>query len=93
MIPSYCIGPRDLATTYDLMHDLADWISNRVQLTTNGPKVYIEAVEASRTTTGPSKKSSACSMPSPRNMPRKTVVRPARVSVDSRRMAKRPPPS
>jgi len=46
MILSYRIGPRDLATAYDLMHDLAERITNRVQLTTDGFKVYLEAVES-----------------------------------------------
>ncbi len=35
-----------MATAYDVMHDLADRLSNRVQLTTNGLKVYLEAVES-----------------------------------------------
>lgn len=46
MILSWRLGPRDLATAYDLMHDLAERITNRVQLTTDGLKVYMEAVES-----------------------------------------------
>lgn len=46
MILSWRVGPRDLATAYDLMHDLSERIVNRVQLTTDGFKVYMEAVES-----------------------------------------------
>jgi IS1 family transposase len=46
LILSWRVGPRDLGTAYDLMHDLADRLSNRVQLTTDGFKVYLEAVES-----------------------------------------------
>ena len=46
LIISYRVGPRNLATAYDLMHDLAERITNRVQLTTDGFKVYMEAVES-----------------------------------------------
>lgn len=46
LILSYRIGPRNLATAYDLMHDLAERITNRVQFTTDGFKVYLEAVES-----------------------------------------------
>lgn len=46
LVPSWRIGPRDLRTAYDFMDDLADRLSNRVQLTTDGLKVYLEAVES-----------------------------------------------
>jgi IS1 family transposase len=46
LILSWRIGPRDTATAYDLMHDLARRITNRIQLTTDGYKVYLEAVES-----------------------------------------------
>lgn len=46
MVLSWLVGPRDLATAYDLMHDLAGRISGRIQLTTDGFKVYVEAVES-----------------------------------------------
>lgn len=46
LVPSWRVGPRDLATAYDFMHDLADRLSRRVQLTTDGFKVYLEAVES-----------------------------------------------
>ena len=46
LVPSWRVGPRDLATAYDYMHDLAGRLKNRVQLTTDGFKVYLEAVES-----------------------------------------------
>jgi hypothetical protein len=46
LIPSWRVGTRDLGTAYDFMHDLADRLANRVQLTTDGHKVYLEAVES-----------------------------------------------
>jgi IS1 family transposase len=47
LVPSWRVGPRDLGTAYDFMHDLADRIStDRIQLTTDGFKVYLEAVES-----------------------------------------------
>jgi IS1 family transposase len=46
LVPSWRVGPRDLATAYDFLHDLADRLSHRVQLTTDGLKVYLEAVES-----------------------------------------------
>jgi IS1 family transposase len=45
LMVSWCVGPRDLATAYDFTHDLADRLRNRVQLTTDGFRVYLEAVE------------------------------------------------
>jgi IS1 family transposase len=46
LILSFRLGDRTLATAYDFMHDLADRITNRIQLTTDGYKVYLEAVES-----------------------------------------------
>ena len=46
LIPSWRVGPRDLGTAYDLMHDLAERVTSRIQLTTDGFKVYLEAVES-----------------------------------------------
>ena len=43
---SFRLGDRSAATTYDFMHDVADRLANRIQLTTDGYKVYIEAVES-----------------------------------------------
>ena len=46
LILSFRLGDRTLATAYDFMHDVAERISGRIQLTTDGHKVYIEAVES-----------------------------------------------
>lgn len=46
LVPAWPVGPRDLGTAYDFMHDLADRISTRIQLTTDGLKIYLEAVES-----------------------------------------------
>ena len=46
LVPSWRVGGRDLGTAYDFMHDLADRLVTRVQLTTDGYKVYLEAVES-----------------------------------------------
>ena len=43
---SFRLGDRTLATAYDFMHDVAARISNRIQLTTDGHRVYLEAVES-----------------------------------------------
>ena len=42
---SWRLGPRDLATAYDFMNDLSERLATRIQLTTDGHKVYVEAVE------------------------------------------------
>ena len=46
LIPSWLVGTRDLGSAYTFMHDVADRMSGRVQLTTDGHKVYLEAVES-----------------------------------------------
>ena len=46
IIISFRLGDRTLATAYDFMHDVAERISNRIQLTTDGHRVYLEAVES-----------------------------------------------
>jgi hypothetical protein len=46
LVPSWRVGPRDLATAYDFMHDLAERLTRRIQLTTDGFKVYVEAAES-----------------------------------------------
>jgi IS1 family transposase len=42
---SWKLGPRDGATAYDFMQDLAGRIANRVQLSTDGYRPYLAAVE------------------------------------------------
>lgn len=44
LVPSYRIGPRDLATASELMTDLASRLAHRVQLTTDGHRSYLLAV-------------------------------------------------
>jgi IS1 family transposase len=43
---SWLVGRRDGDSAYLFIKDLADRLSNRVQLTTDGHKVYLEAVES-----------------------------------------------
>jgi IS1 family transposase len=45
LIPSWAVGRRDGFTASAFIRDLADRLANRVQLTTDGHKVYLEAVE------------------------------------------------
>ncbi len=45
LVPSWRIGPRDAGAAYELMMDLAERVTGRVQLTTDGFKVYMDAVE------------------------------------------------
>jgi IS1 family transposase len=42
---SYRVGGRDGAIAYEFMHDLASRLAHRVQLTTDGHRVYLNAVE------------------------------------------------
>ncbi len=46
LIPSWRVGTRGAATAYEFMHDLAGRLANRVQLTTDGHRVYLDAVES-----------------------------------------------
>ena len=45
MILSYLVGDRSGESAMELMDDLRDRLANRVQLTTDGHKAYLEAVE------------------------------------------------
>ena len=45
LIAAWMIGPRDRGIAYDFMQDLAGRLAHRVQLTTDGHKAYMEAVE------------------------------------------------
>jgi len=45
LVPSWAVGGRDGFTAAAFIRDLADRLSTRVQLTTDGHKVYLEAVE------------------------------------------------
>jgi IS1 family transposase len=44
LIPSWLLGKRDAGCATEFIQDLADRLANRVQLTTDGLKVYLNAV-------------------------------------------------
>lgn len=46
LVPCWAVGQRDGLTAYEFISDLASRLTNRVQLTTDGHKPYLEAVEA-----------------------------------------------
>jgi len=45
LVPSWAVARRDGFTAATFIRDLADRLSTRVQLTTDGHKVYLEAIE------------------------------------------------
>ncbi len=45
LIPAWYVGTRDAMAAYRFMNDLASRLSNRVQLTTDGHRAYLQAVE------------------------------------------------
>lgn len=45
LIPSWRIGPRDSGTAVDFVNDLASRLKHRIQLTSDGHTMYLEAVE------------------------------------------------
>jgi len=45
LVPSFMVGNRDAESAKMFIDDLAERLANRVQLTTDGHKVYLEAVE------------------------------------------------
>lgn len=45
LVPSFLVGSRDAACATEFMQDLAARMVNRVQLTTDGHKMYLSAVE------------------------------------------------
>src|SRR6266852_4758624 len=46
LVVTWAIGTRGAGTAYEFMHDLAGRLANRVQLTTDGHRVYLQAVES-----------------------------------------------
>jgi IS1 family transposase len=46
LIPTWMIGSRDAQSAYEFMQDVAARLRNRVQLTTDGHRPYLQAVEA-----------------------------------------------
>lgn len=45
LVPSFLVGSRDAGCAAEFMQDLASRLTNRVQLTTDGHKMYLGAVE------------------------------------------------
>src|SRR6267378_3214274 len=45
LIPCWFVGQRDAGCAYHFIHDLKARLANRVQLTTDGNKAYLSAVE------------------------------------------------
>lgn len=45
LIVSWVVGPRDAGSAFTFMHDLADRLRGRVQISADGLGVYVEAVE------------------------------------------------
>ena len=45
LVPCWFIGQRDAGCAYHFMHDLAECLAHRVQLTTDGHRAYLSAVE------------------------------------------------
>jgi IS1 family transposase len=46
LVVSWCVGTRGASTAHEFMRDLAGRLANRVQLTTDGHRVYLDAVES-----------------------------------------------
>lgn len=46
LVPSWGLGKRDIETATEFMQDLAGRLKNKVQLTTDGHRIYLEAVES-----------------------------------------------
>jgi IS1 family transposase len=45
LVPSWAVGPRDIRSARAFMEDVASRLASRVQLTTDGHRMYLEAVE------------------------------------------------
>lgn len=45
IVPTWLVGSRDSGCAYEFMTDLSERLANRVQMTTDGHKMYLEAVE------------------------------------------------
>lgn len=45
LVPGWFVGTRDASAAYHFIHDLKARLANRVQLTTDGHKAYLSAVE------------------------------------------------
>ncbi len=45
LVISWCVGTRSASSAHEFMRDLSGRLANRVQLTTDGYRVYLDAVE------------------------------------------------
>ncbi len=45
LVPSWLVGLRDAGYAFEFVNDLKDRLANRVQITTDGHKIYLDAVE------------------------------------------------
>jgi IS1 family transposase len=45
LVPTWFVGTRDASAAYHFINDLADRLASRVQLTTDGHRAYVQAVE------------------------------------------------
>jgi len=45
LVPSWLVGLRDAGYSFEFVNDLKDRLANRVQITTDGHKIYLDAVE------------------------------------------------
>ena len=45
LVPSWLVGLRDTGYAFEFVNDLKDRLANRVQITTDGHKIYLDAVE------------------------------------------------
>src|SRR5262245_11228252 len=45
LVPCWLVGPRDAMAAREFIFDLSTRLSNRIQLTTDGHRVYVDAVE------------------------------------------------
>jgi len=45
LVPCWLVGKRDAEYAYGFIHDLSERLANRVQLSTDGHKAYVVAVE------------------------------------------------
>ncbi len=45
LVPCWHVGTRGAESAYEFIHDLASRLANRIQLTTDGHKAYLDAVE------------------------------------------------
>ena len=47
LVPAFRVGPRDEAAAMAFVRDVADRMRNRVKISTDGLRVYVDAIERS----------------------------------------------